>query len=129
LDRGIRSVTNLEHFGQRLLFAPLLLASGKGDSAPQSEVHMKFWTPKTVITANALRELHYEDVLHYLGEHFSGKWGNLGPEDCQANEHALKHGLRILSKYRDRRGNDFYIISDPADIGWSLTTVLLVSDY
>jgi hypothetical protein len=90
---------------------------------------MKFWTPKTVITANALRELHHEDVLHYLGQHFSGNWGNLGPEDCQANEHALKHGLRILSKYRDRRGNDFYIISDPADIGWSLTTVLLVSDY
>ena len=53
----------------------------------------------------------------------------MGPEDCQANEDALKDRLRILSKYRDRRGNDFYIISDPADIGWSLTTVLLVSDY
>lgn len=87
---------------------------------------MKFFTPKTVITANALNTLAQEDVYHSLERHFSGKWGLVGREDWQANEDALIHGLRILSKYIDRRGNYFYIITE-ADR--SMTTVLLVSDY
>ena len=80
----------------------------------------------TVITANALHELHPEDVQNALRRHHAGDWGTVCPEDGEANQSALAEGLRILSVYQDRTGTRFYILTE-ADR--SITTVMLPEDY
>ena len=61
-----------------------------------------------------------------LDRHRRGDWGDVGKEDWQANERALKHGERLLSVYHAADGTKFYVISE-----WdrSATTVLLPEDY
>lgn len=89
---------------------------------------MTFALGRLAITANAKR--HMDTVganpLHYLMQHHSRNWGELCEADKQANNHALKHGGRILSRYSLPDGEPIYIISE-ADR--SVTTILLVSDY
>ena len=81
-----------------------------------------------VITAGSQATLHPEDVHQALFEkHLEGDWGILGTEDKQMNDVAVESGEdRIFSKYRDRNGNDFYIITE-----WdrSYTTILLCHEY
>jgi hypothetical protein len=81
---------------------------------------------KTVITRNALTELHPEDVQIALGRHAHCDWGQCGSEDAKANDEALKEGTRLFSVYQDRHGRKFWIITE-ADR--SATTILLPSDY
>ena len=87
---------------------------------------MKFFTPKTVITANALNTLAQEDVYRALEKHFGGNWGVISKDDWEANERALVEGTRLLSAYVDRRGTRFWIITE-ADR--ASTCVLLPDDY
>ena len=59
--------------------------------------------------------------------HHCGDWGEeLCAEDKQANEDALKDGIRLLSCYRTAKGARLYIITE-----WnrSLTTTLLPEEY
>lgn len=81
---------------------------------------------KTCTTPRAADTLNAEDVLHALCRHAHGDWGELTPDDREANDDQLRHGGGILSLYSDRRGIRFYIITD-ADR--SLTTVLLPDEY
>lgn len=81
---------------------------------------------QTVITRNALDALHPEDVFLCLGRHKAGIWGDLGQEDQDENARALREGGRLFSRYHDRGGVSFYIITE-ADR--SATTVLLPEDY
>ena len=53
-------------------------------------------------------------------------WGDLDPEDRQANDLSLKDGSRLLSAYHSKDGTKFWIITE-ADR--SVTTVLLPGDY
>lgn len=89
---------------------------------------MKFQPGRMVITAGAQSTLHSEDARQALIEkHLEGDWGTLGADDKQLNDEAVESGEdRILSKYRDRNGHDFYIITE-----WdrSITTVLLCNEY
>ena len=86
----------------------------------------KFPLGRTVITANALEALGPADVFTALRRHAAGDWGELDPEDQQANERALIEGTRLVSVYRSAAGECFYVITE-----WnrSLTTVLLPEDY
>lgn len=89
---------------------------------------MKFQPGRMVITAGAQAALHSEDARHALIErHLEGDWGILGADDKRLNDEAVESGEdRILSKYRDRNGHDFYIITE-----WdrSYTTILLCGEY
>ncbi len=78
-----------------------------------------------LITSNAQELLTQDEIGHAIARHMTGDWGDLPPEDREANEEALVHGYRLLSAYGDgdRR---FWIITE-ADR--SVTTVLLPSDY
>lgn len=78
-----------------------------------------------LITRNAQEILTQEEIGHAIARHMTGDWGDVPPEDREANEEALVHGYRLLSAYGDgdRR---FWIITE-ADR--SVTTVLLPSDY
>ncbi len=62
----------------------------------------------------------------FLDRHVTGDWGELGDEDKQANERALRAGLRILSAYTTSDGVKLWIITE-ADR--SATTMLLPSEY
>lgn len=78
-----------------------------------------------VITPNASLQLMTEEVLTALSRHRSGDWGDLCPEDIQANEDALMEGGRLLSVYGS--GHDRFWIITEADR--SVTTVLMPDDY
>ncbi|MHC1763404.1 MAG: hypothetical protein AB9869_03720 [Verrucomicrobiia bacterium] len=81
---------------------------------------------KTVITSNALHVLHPLDAYHGLERHSACDWGELDPEDIEANNRAIEEGSRLLSAYHDRHGVKFWVITE-ADR--SVTTVLLPEDY
>lgn len=86
----------------------------------------KFPLGQTVVTHTALAVLPAQDVAAALDRHRSGDWGDVDKADHRANEHALKHGERLVSVYHTSAGGKFYIITE-----WdrSLTTVLLPEDY
>lgn len=92
----------------------------------KGRLQARFSLGRTVITATAIRQLSNADVLAGLGRHVCGDWGDVGKEDWQANEQALKEGTRLLSVYHTAEGVKFYVITE-----WdrSLTTILLPSDY
>ena len=66
------------------------------------------------------------DLSKYLRRHHCGDWGyELCAEDKAANEHSLKDGSRLLSRYSTPSGS-IYIITE-----WdrSMTTLLLPEEY
>lgn len=66
------------------------------------------------------------DLTRYLHRHHCGDWGDeLCAEDKAANEHSLKDGTRLLSRY-STPGGSIYIITE-----WdrSVTTIMLPSEY
>ena len=81
---------------------------------------------QTVITSNAQRTLHPEDVVQCMARHAANDWGEVNDEDKHLNDQALKDDDRILSAYTDRNGVKFWIITE-ADR--SATTILLPEDY
>ena len=80
----------------------------------------------TVITRGALDALDEADVRAGLARHSVGDWGDLCPEDKEANDDALRVGARVLSAYHTEGGLKFWIITE-ADR--SATTVLLPEEY
>ena len=90
------------------------------DSAP------RFTPGQIVITTNAQRTLHPEDIPLGLSRHLRGDWGDVDEEDRQENELSLRKGFRLLAAYRDRNGVKFWSVTG-AD--GSATTILLPEDY
>ena len=86
----------------------------------------KFWLGRLVVTSNAEAELNHEDIHNSINRHLSGDWGDLCPEDNEANENALLYGGRLFSSYHDRTGVKFWIITERDR---SATTVLLPDEY
>lgn len=88
----------------------------------------RFRPGQVVATPGALAALgeNDSDCSEYLGRHLRGDWGDLCDDDKQANDEALKEGLRLLSAYRLRDGTKIWIITE-ADR--SVTTALLPDDY
>lgn len=88
----------------------------------------KFSLGRTVATPGAISALDAAEEMaaDLLFRHQSGDWGEVPPEDAQANEHSLKHGLRLLSAYTLSTGVKVWIITE-ADR--SVTTILLPSEY
>ena len=92
----------------------------------RAEGNSKFPLGQVVATSTALATLPAQDMAAALDRHRRGDWGDVGREDWQANERALKHGERLLSAYRTAAGTRFWVVTE-----WdrSLTTVLLPEDY
>jgi len=93
-----------------------------------------FTMGRTVVTPDAIRMIHPQDIHIAMSRHRVGDWGDLrdlsGP-DRAVNDNALADGDRILSVYRDRNGRKFWIMTDAADEhgNRAATTVLLPADY
>ena len=61
-----------------------------------------------------------------LSRHVHGDWGDLCPEDWQANDEALLDGTRLFSAYTLATGEKVWVITE-----WdrSVTTLLLPEEY
>lgn len=88
----------------------------------------KFPLGRIVATPGALRALGrlQQNPFELIARHGSGDWGEVNQHDQRENEHALVHGLRLLSAYTLRDGTKIWIITE-ADR--SATTVLLPDEY
>lgn len=89
-------------------------------------MNSKFRLGSIYATGNALSLIEPTDAFKALERHSQCDWGNIDPEDNGLNEIALVEGSRLLSVYKDRYGETFWIITE-ADR--SSTTVLLPEDY
>lgn len=93
---------------------------------------LRFPLGRCVITAGALATMDGDPSpgISMIRRHAAGDWGNLGPEDKQANEDAIAYGDRILSAYHVGFNGGppvkFYVITE-ADR--SATTVLRADEY
>ena len=83
------------------------------------EMGMLYITP-------GVQKIMCSEVMDALEMHARGDWGEVGPEDWEANEHALGYGGRILSAYFTAHGVKFWVITE-ADR--STTTILLPEEY
>lgn len=95
---------------------------------PDSLTTPRFALGAVVVTVGvqALIEREALNPLTYLHRHLHGDWGDVDPEDWQANQSALEHGDRLLSVYRLNDALTLWIITE-----WdrSATTLLLPSEY
>jgi hypothetical protein len=82
---------------------------------------------KTVATPRALDALERAGIApaSLLVRHQNGDWGELSPEDADANQQGLDHGDRILSSYPVGDGKVWII----TEADRSATTLLLPEDY
>lgn len=95
----------------------------EAETAPDRQIRFQ---PGTVsATVGALEIATNEQIAGLLARHLSGDWGDVDAQDAQANEQALKHGMRILSSYRV--GNSKLWLITEADR--SATTVLTPGEY
>ncbi len=85
-----------------------------------------FQLGRVVITPNALGQLTPAEVQLGLQRHQAGDWGDLGEEDWQENDNALRSGRRLLSSYRSAGGVTFWIITEATR---EATTLLMPEDY
>ena len=90
------------------------------DSPPRFELGI------TVATEGALALLSDEEIRFAFIRHKSGDWGEVDDLDRARNEHSLANEGRLVSIYRARMGERFYVITD-ADR--ARTTILLPSEY
>jgi len=93
----------------------------------------KFSLGQIVATPGALEVLQKagQSAAEFLQRHERGEWGDVCPEDRQANDQSLLDGSRILSAYRTSLGEKLWIITEAADDSGSrsVTTLLLPSEY
>jgi hypothetical protein len=90
-------------------------------------VKCKLFNPGNIlITKIALCLLNSDDVGQAIARHLKGDWGDVCAEDKKSNDFAVNNELRMLSAFKDREDNKFWIITE-ADR--SYTTVLLPSEY
>lgn len=86
----------------------------------------KFRLGKLVSTPGALQRVPDGEMLRAIGRHVCGDWGNVCPQDAEANEAAVHERARLLSSFTTEAGVRFWIITE-ADR--SVTTVLLPEEY
>jgi hypothetical protein len=86
----------------------------------------KFRLGSIAITSNAYELIHPLDAFDAMKRHSQGDWGDVAEEDKGLNDIALEDGSRLLSVYKDRHGETFWLITE-ADR--SVTTILMPEDY
>lgn len=79
-----------------------------------------------VATLGVLEATTEKDRISALVRHQSGDWGEVGDEDTESNDEALKSGFRLLSVYTSESGVTFWIITEHDR---SVTTFLLPEEY
>jgi len=86
----------------------------------------KFSFGRLCYTKAVMERIVPEDASQALERHGMGDWGDHNARGKQENDDALQYGGRLLSVYRDRKGVEFWIITEAHR---NMTTVLLPADY
>lgn len=83
---------------------------------------------QVVATPGAIAALDERGLaaLSFLIRHLAGDWSEMDEEDQQANDYAVRHGLRVLSSYQLDAQQKIWLITE-ADR--SSTTLLLPEEY
>ena len=81
---------------------------------------------RLVSTPGARDAISTDEMQAAVLRHARGDWGDVGQEDWEENEVALREGFRLFSVYHTEGGAKFWIITE-ADR--SSTTVLLPEEY
>lgn len=78
------------------------------------------------VTLDAMEVATRQQLATLLERHQSGDWGDLDPQDKKANEHALRHGERLFSKYDLTPDTELWVVTE-----WdrSVTTILTPDEY
>lgn len=104
-----------------------LTSKKEGEAAPKGFPPL-FPLGQLVSTIGAVEALDDagDNAIAYIRRHLRGDWGDVCPEDAQANDWSLQHGERILSAYHTSAGVKLWVITE-----WdrSATTILLPSEY
>lgn len=78
---------------------------------------------------DSLAQTHAHELWRCVQRHVRGDWGDVCPEDAEANDVSLADGSRLLSAYTVG-GQKVWIITDARVEGHpTVTTVLSPSDY
>ena len=87
--------------------------------------HVPFPYGRLVATRRILAELDGMTISRLLTRHLRCDWGDICEEDWKQNDHAVKHGERLLSAYQVD-GERVFIITE-----WdrSATTILFADEY
>jgi len=87
-----------------------------------------FHIGQIVVTPEALKTIRSTGkfAIDFLARHARGDWGDLDPEDWNANDVALIDGRRLLSVYNLTSGVVIWVISESDR---SATTILLPEEY
>ena len=103
-------------------------ARQSADSRTAPTAAIRFPLGRIVATPGALGAMKdaNEDPVRYIARHACGDWGELGAEDREANQLALRDGERLLSAYQLATGERLWVITE-ADR--SATTLLLPAEY
>jgi len=86
---------------------------------------------RVVSTPGAIQALENAGVdgRELLARHERGDWGNVGVEDRQTNNEALKDGSRLLSSYALPNGVKIWIVTEAVgDDGKRASTSFLTPD-
>jgi hypothetical protein len=102
------------------------LRASAGQEMKVEVIVARFYPGELATTPGVEERIPREVWSNSLRRHLSCHWGDLGPEDSEKNDRALKEGGRLFSRYRTEDGTVYYIITE-ADR--SATTVLLASEY
>ena len=95
---------------------------------PAPYITKSFSLGELVATRGALAALERagQPPLLFILRHIRGDWGEVGPEDWQANDEAVVHGDRLLSAYRTSLDERIWVITESTR---ECTTILLPDDY
>lgn len=80
---------------------------------------------QTIGAREALEEAN-QNAFEFLALHQTGNWGLVCEDDAKENDFSVKEGFRILSAYKTKSDEKFWIITE-ADR--SSTTLLLPEEY
>lgn len=89
-------------------------------------LHPHFPCGRLVATPAAIEAASKHVLFGFLERHFSCDWGEVTQSDAEANDYAVRHGLRIISSYLTPHDEKVWIITE-ADR--SATTILLANEY
>ncbi len=87
---------------------------------------IRFQPGTIVATVGAIEIATNEQIHELITRHLHGDWGDVEPDSVEANEQALKDGLRILSSYKLPNERVLWVLTE-ADR--SATTVLTPEEY
>ena len=73
---------------------------------------------RVLLTRGAMKALAAAGQVpsHFLERHICGHWGNVDAHDTNANNQAMKTGLRLLSSYEMNGGETIWVITKAIDI-------------